>query len=134
LKRRAVRGALSSGGDLVRERLLAVVDSIPRGSVATYGQVAREAGLPRHARLVGAVLGALPAKSSLPWHRVLNAQGRVSPRDSRHCRAQRGLLEAEGVAFDARGRVDLARFRWRADAHDRGREVTWGQRELRGTR
>lgn len=121
MKPRAGRDAPASERDEVRQRLLAVVDSIPRGAVATYAQVAREAGLPRHARLVGALLSALPARSSLPWHRVLNAQGRVSLRDSRGCREQRGLLEAEGVAFDARDRVDLARFRWRAGAPERGR-------------
>lgn len=107
--------------DLVRERLLAIVDSIPRACVATYAQVAREAGLPRHARHVGAALRALPAHSALPWHRVLNAQGRVSLRDTLACRAQRRLLEAEGVAFDVRGRVDLARFRWQGEAPERAR-------------
>lgn len=99
----------------LRERVLAVVDSIPRGRVATYGQVAREAGLPRHARLVGACLRSLPARSALPWQRVLNAAGRVSARAGSACAVQRRRLEAEGVAFDARGRVDLARYGWRPE-------------------
>lgn len=95
------------------ERFYAVVDSIPPGRVATYAQVAREAGLPRHARHVGAALRRLPARSALPWHRVLNAQGRVSPRPGAGCTRQRALLEAEGVPFDGRGRVDLRRYGWR---------------------
>jgi methylated-DNA-protein-cysteine methyltransferase related protein len=89
------------------------VARIPRGRVATYGQVAALAGLPRHAREVGRVLGALPPGSQLPWQRVINAAGRPSPRgvlaDERH---QRLRLEGEGVEFDGRGRVELERFGW----------------------
>ena len=96
-----------------RKRIVAVVARIPPGRVATYGQVAALAGLPRHAREVGKVLGTLPPGSELPWQRVINAAGRPSPRgvlaDERH---QRLRLEAEGVVFDARGRVDLERFGW----------------------
>ena len=108
------RSPRASERDLVRERVLATVDSIPRGSVASYGDVAREAGLPRRARLVGRLLAELPARSGLPWHRVVNAQGALSPRgDGSSLREQRRRLEREGVRFDRRGRVDLAEFRWR---------------------
>jgi DNA-3-methyladenine glycosylase I len=95
------------------ERIYAVVARIPRGRVATYGQVARLAGLPRRARLVGAALAALPEGRGLPWQRVLNAGGAVSagPHPDFVPR-QRALLERERVAFDARGRVDLERFQW----------------------
>ena len=89
---------------------------IPRGRVATYRQVAELAGLGRHARLVGYVLSALGG-GRLPWHRVINARGEVSPRACPVAEdEQRARLEAEGVVFDARGRVDLGRYRWRPRA------------------
>jgi methylated-DNA-protein-cysteine methyltransferase-like protein len=95
--------------------VLATVDCIPRGRVASYGQIAREAGLPRRARLVGKVLSALPSGSKLPWHRVVNAAGRISLRaDGRPSMEQRRRLEREGVEL-ASGRVDLERYGWRPD-------------------
>jgi methylated-DNA-protein-cysteine methyltransferase related protein len=96
-------------------KIWAVVNRIPRGRVATYGQVARLAGLPNHARLAGYALHALPARSDVPWHRVVNAKGEVSPRrdGSEHHRLQRVMLEKERVRFDARGRIPLAVFRWK---------------------
>jgi methylated-DNA-protein-cysteine methyltransferase related protein len=97
------------------ERIYAVVRRIPRGRVATYGQVAMLAGLPRQARLVGYALHALPERSGLPWHRVINAQGRFSLGRGQPGAdlSQRFRLEAEGVRLDARGRVPLDRFGWR---------------------
>jgi len=91
-----------------------VVSRIPRGCVATYGQVARLAGLPRRARFVGYALGALPDRSHVPWYRVVNAQGRVSPRADGGPAAdmQRLRLEAEGVGFDRDGRIPLEIFQW----------------------
>lgn len=97
-----------------RPRIWAVVRRIPRGKVASYGQVALWAGLPHGARQVGYALHDLPEGSGLPWHRVLNAQGRVSVHpDPVSSQLQRALLESEGVVFDARGRVDLGRWGWR---------------------
>ena len=96
--------------DQRRARILAVVDSIPKGCVASYGQVAREAGLPRHARLVGRVLSDLAPGSALAWHRVVNSSGSVSPRPG--ATLQRRRLVREGVVFTRTGRIDLARFRW----------------------
>lgn len=98
----------------VRE-IYRVVSSIPSGRVATYGQVATLAGLPRRARQVGYALHALPGGSPVPWHRVVNARGEISPRGAGpgHLE-QRARLEAEGVAFDPRGRIDLTRFQWGA--------------------
>lgn len=93
-----------------RARIAAVVDSIPRGRVASYGQVAREAGLPRHARLVGRVLLELPAGSTLAWHRVVNSAGRISVRPG--AAVQRRRLAREGVVFTRSGCIDLERFRW----------------------
>ena len=95
-------------------RIWAVVARIPRGRVATYGQVAALAGRPGHARQAGYALHALPDDAAgVPWHRVINAKGEVSPRAEPGGEGlQRAMLEAEGVEFDARGRVDLKRFRW----------------------
>ena len=96
------------------EPIYAAVRRIPRGRVATYGQIARIARLPRHARQVGYALGALPDGIDVPWHRVVNAKGEISPREYPDAAPrQRALLERERVAFDARGRISLARFQWR---------------------
>ena len=110
------RGNPSPGrGSSLRQRIYDVVDRIPPGSVATYGQVAVLAGLRGHARQVGYALHALPADSRVPWHRVINARGEVSLRGrDGPDREQRERLEAEGVAFDGLDRVDLREYRWRA--------------------
>jgi methylated-DNA-protein-cysteine methyltransferase-like protein len=94
-------------------RIYRVVRRIPRGRVATYGQVAELAGLPGHARQVGYALHALPPGSTVPWHRVVNASGGVSLRsEAGHDLEQRLRLDAEGVGFTARGRVVLEKYRW----------------------
>ena len=98
-------------------RIHALVRRIPRGRVATYGQLAALAGLGGHARQVGYALHALGPGSNVPWQRVVNARGEVSPRRMPGCDAlQRVLLEREGVVFNARGRIDLARQGWRPRA------------------
>lgn len=97
-----------------RDRIYAVVRRIPRGKVATYGQVAALAGLPGNARQVGYALNALPEGTTVPWHRVINARGEVSRRAEPGAElSQRMLLEKEGVRFDVRGRVALTRVGWR---------------------
>ena len=94
-----------------RERVFEIVRRIPAGRVMTYGQLAALLGEGYTARTVGYVMHA--ADDSVPWQRVINAQGACStgrvvlPPD-----LQQRMLEAEGVAFDARGRCDLARLRW----------------------
>jgi len=96
------------------ERIYAAVRQIPRGRVATYGQIAVLAGLPRQPRLVGYALHALARGTTVPWHRVINARGMVSTRaDGNPSLSQRFLLEREGVYFDTRGRVSLDRFGWK---------------------
>jgi len=94
--------------------ICAVIRRIPRGWVATYGQVAAMAGLPRRARLVGHVLQHLDTATDIPWHRVVNATGKVSCTLSRHGSdaLQQQLLDEEGVEFDDRNRFNLERFRW----------------------
>ena len=79
--------------------------------MASYGQVATEAGLPRRARLVGRVLSQQVAGTELPWHRVVNAAGGISNRGGAE-REQRRRLESEGVEFKANGKIDLALYRW----------------------
>jgi methylated-DNA-protein-cysteine methyltransferase-like protein len=97
----------------INHRIWQVVASIPEGRVATYGDVAEKAGLSRAARRVGRALRSLPPETRIPWHRVINAQGRISlPRDSFSYRTQRDRLEAEGVLFGSGGRIDLQRFGW----------------------
>lgn len=103
-----------AGPSPAHTRIWIVVGRVPKGRVATYGQIAELAGLPRQPRLVGYALNALPSGSRVPWHRIINAQGRISPRaEPGSDRLQRALLEDEGVVFDATGRVSLARFRWK---------------------
>jgi methylated-DNA-protein-cysteine methyltransferase-like protein len=98
--------------------ILEAISRIPRGRVATYGQIAAIAGYPRGARLVGMVLQRTPAGTRIPWHRVINAQGKLSfPRRSESYRLQRSRLEREGVYFRGE-RIELARYRWRESGLD----------------
>jgi methylated-DNA-protein-cysteine methyltransferase-like protein len=94
------------------QRIYRAVARIPRGRVATYGQVAALAGMPRAARQVGYALAALHDDGSgVPWHRVINASGEISMRaEPMFADLQRSMLESEGVEFDGRGRVSLERF------------------------
>jgi methylated-DNA-protein-cysteine methyltransferase-like protein len=92
-------------------RIYAVVRRVPRGRVASYGQVARLARLPGRARQVGYAMYALPAGSKVPWHRVVNAAGRVSRRRIPGAElTQRMLLEREGVRFGPGGRIPREYF------------------------
>ena len=96
------------------ERIYAVVRKIPRGRVASYGQVARLAGLPGRARQVGYAMHALPSGTRVPWHRVVNAEGKVSRRRIPGAElTQRVLLEREGIRFGPGKRIPLARFGWK---------------------
>jgi methylated-DNA-protein-cysteine methyltransferase-like protein len=98
-----------------RERIYDEVRKVPRGKVATYGQIASLAGLAGQARQVGYAMAAVPKSSAIPWHRVINAQGRVSMRSEGPGGTiiQQQLLEREGVVFDGGGRVSLGRFGWK---------------------
>jgi methylated-DNA-protein-cysteine methyltransferase-like protein len=107
-------GARRTGPAGTYAHIYAVVRRIPRGRVATYGQVAALAGLAGHARQVGYALHALPAGSRVPWQRVVNHRGELSVRsDPGGENLQRALLMREGVRFDRGGRIDLHRYRWR---------------------
>jgi len=97
----------------VDERIYAVVREIPRGKVAAYGWIAERAGLVRGARRVGRALRTLPSARRLPWHRVVNAQGRIAlAAGSSAAIRQKKLLHAEGIIFNNQ-RIDLNRFGWR---------------------
>jgi methylated-DNA-protein-cysteine methyltransferase related protein len=92
-------------------RIYALVRQVPPGRVTTYGRIARRVGCT--ARTVGFAMAALPAGHDVPWQRVINSQGKVSPRRNGDGNLlQRLLLEAEGVRFDDRGCADLDAFGW----------------------
>ena len=96
-----------------REAIYRIVATVPEGRVTTYGDVAAVAGSPRAARQVGYAMAALPEGTDVPWHRVINAQGRISHRgDVQRPIEQLRRLEDEGVAFDPGGRCDLEQLRW----------------------
>lgn len=116
---RVENGKFAAVHDLVRR--------IPKGRVTTYGWIAREVsagGFPLSARAAGWALGASPP--GVPWHRVVNAEGALSAERSGRCPAgrQRSLLEREGVRFDERGRVPLARYLWPPSAAGGGGDLS----------
>ena len=94
------------------QRVYIALAEVPTGRVVTYGQLADLAGLPRAARLIGHILRNLPAETTLPWHRVINAAGKISlgPETESGLR-QRALLQEEGVVFN-NGRISLKQYRW----------------------
>lgn len=97
----------------INHRIWQVVALIPPGKVATYGDIAGHAGLPGAARRVGAALRGLPTDTRIPWHRVINAQGRISlPEGSASRYTQRERLESEGVVFTCNNRLNLRHYRW----------------------
>jgi len=102
--------------DSLYKKIYATVKRIPRGKVASYGQVARVAGLERHARMVGYALHALSEDDieNVPWQRVINAQGHISIRSNPlAAKIQRKILEQEGIVFDDRDKVDFKKFGWK---------------------
>lgn len=104
---------MAAGVSPEAQRILSTVARVPRGRVASYGQVAAVAGLPGRARLVGWALRHAPDGAALPWHRILRADGRIAfPEGSEGHVRQSRLLARERVTVE-RGRVDLARYGWR---------------------
>jgi methylated-DNA-protein-cysteine methyltransferase-like protein len=97
------------------EKIYTVIRKIPRGKVATYGQIAKLAGMGSHARLVGYALHALTPDKKVPWQRVVGAGGKISL-GGEGLSVQRKALESEGVEFDEKGRIPLARFGWSKQA------------------
>jgi len=97
--------------------------AIPAGQVASYGQIAKQAGLPRRAaRMIARAVGAAPKELQLPWHRIVNAQGRIAiPKSSTGYERQQELLRQEGVEI-ADGQLDMERYRWNPTLD----ELVWG--------
>jgi|CXWL01.1.fsa_nt_gi methylated-DNA-protein-cysteine methyltransferase-like protein len=95
----------------IYEKIYCAVKKIPRGRVATYGQIAAIVGIPKDARRVGYALSALLDDSDVPWQRVINAKGEISERPS--AEVQRIFLEQEGIIFTKCAQIDLLRFQWK---------------------
>lgn len=95
------------------EQIYRLVQLVPAGRVATYGQIARLLGMPRGARTVGWALRSLPDDLDVPWQRIVNARGTISfGPGSPGAGIQRSLLEEEGIVFDEQGKIDLKVFGW----------------------
>ncbi len=94
------------------QRVYALVRRVPRGRVVTYGEVARALGMPRGARTVGWAMHACQ-DANVPWHRVVNAQGKISPRPTACFQEQHVRLKEEGIRFSRAGRIDLAKYGWK---------------------
>ena len=92
------------------ERVIASIRSIPRGRVATYGQIAHHAGNPRAARQVSYILHSSSRKEKLPWHRVVNSKGGISLKKGYGYERQKQMLIDEGIIFDNEDRIDLKRY------------------------
>jgi methylated-DNA-protein-cysteine methyltransferase-like protein len=101
---------------------------IPEGQVATYGQIAKQAGLPRRvARMVGRAVGAAPGEMNIPWHRIVNAQGRIAiPQGTARYDLQQKLLQQEGIAVKD-GQLNIDQYRWDPSLD----ELLWGPGRLR---
>ncbi len=94
------------------DRVVSIIDSIPEGKVLSYGRIAALAESPRAARQVVRILHTQTRKHNLPWHRVVNARGRIALRDALFFEEQKVKLETEGVKVTDNGQVDLGRYLW----------------------
>ena len=101
--------------NLFTSAAIELIRAIPEGKVCTYGKIAEYAGSPRGARQVVRILHSCGENERLPWHRVVNREGRIALRPMEGYEKQRALLEHEGVEFDERGIIDLNRFLWEPD-------------------
>lgn len=98
---------------ITHKKIYDTVRRIPEGHVATYGQIAKLIGYPRHARQVGYALASLDNQHSVPWHRVVNAKGKISSRRMEgYDDYQRLLLEEENIIFNDKGYISLKQFQW----------------------
>src|SRR5699024_11728576 len=107
---------VNRGEDMMQEftkEVLTIIKNIPEGRVMTYGQVARIAGSPRGARQVARILHSMSRKYHLPWHRVINAEGKLKIKDEALYNEQKMSLESEGVVCTG-GRVDLSEYQYRS--------------------
>lgn len=111
---------MPSSHPISRARIYAAVRRVPRGKVSTYGDIAKVAGYPGHARQIGYALHALGGGTALPWHRIINSSGRLSLPPDAGGTEQRLRLVAEGVMVQAGGRVKLSEYRWSPRARKSG--------------
>ena len=97
-----------------KTRVIEIIKAIPRGKVASYGQIAVYAEIPRAARAVGMILNKLPSDTTIPWWRVVNNSGKLSIRGSIFSRDdQKSLLESEGIKFKKESEFEIEKYRWR---------------------
>ena len=113
-------------------RAKAAIRAVPRGKVATYMQIAAEAGNHRAARQVVRVLHASSGKEKLPWHRIINSRGMIALPPGKGFEEQRRLLRREGVAVDRQGRIDLEKHQWRGTRSRASRILDRFLRDLSG--
>jgi methylated-DNA-protein-cysteine methyltransferase-like protein len=109
----------------IHEKIYEVVRQVPPGKVATYGQIAKIVGFCTP-RMVGYAMAALPHGRNVPWQRVINHKGEISTRSRGDgAQRQRGLLRAEGIRFDRKGRINLKKVRWPGpnEPHPQGRSI-----------
>jgi methylated-DNA-protein-cysteine methyltransferase-like protein len=99
-----------------------LIRQIPKGRVATYGQIAALAGNPRAARAVVWLLHSSSVKERLPWHRVINGRGTISLKPGYGYEEQRALLEGEGIDFDLYGKTDLDKYKWQPGTSSKTRK------------
>ena len=111
--------------------VIEIIKHIPAGKVCTYGRVARMAGRPGGARQVAWILHSSSRKHALPWHRVVNVRGRISLPPAGGYGEQKARLQAEGVAFDAGDRIDLAKHLWSGGPAGRGHRCAGPVKGLR---
>ncbi len=100
------------------QQVITVIQEIPTGTVATYGQIARLAGNPRAARQVARILHSMSQKYDLPWHRVVNAKGEIVIGDPETAFTQAALLSEEGIEVSEKGKVHLSKYQWNPRDHD----------------
>ena len=105
--------------DTFTQRALRMIKRVPKGKVATYGQIAALSGSPRGARQVVRLLHTLSDKEKLPWHRIINKQGRISLTPGAGYELQKALLESEDILFDRKDSIDLNRFLWKPASRKR---------------
>ncbi|MDO9069864.1 MAG: MGMT family protein [Deltaproteobacteria bacterium] len=98
--------------DTLSGRIKKLISQIPKGKVASYGQIAALAGNPRGARAVIWLLHTSSSREKLPWHRVINSRGTISLQPGQGYEEQRALLESEGVEFGLQGKIDLNKYQW----------------------
>ncbi len=117
---------------IMKEDVIDCIRSIPKGRVATYGGIAAMAGNPRGARQVVRILHSCSAKEGLPWHRVVNREGKIALKEEWDRDEQEQCLLREGIVFDQSGRIDLMRYGWPEDAYQEpnSRPVNLNKRSL----